>query len=306
MFTLHNLTEEDYVNLQSDRFVYIVAGLEYGSEGTTVHLQGYCRFKDAKSLSAAKKCFDNKVHLDVRRGSIEQAIAYCKKDEELYYLTKEVVPDMDKAIYEYGTKPLSQDEKGTKGKEYWLANVKAVADHDYHACDTECLVRNFEALHKVAAVLYPPKFENLTTKHKWYYGDPKSGKSEKARLEHPGAYIKKSSNKWWDGYKGQEVVIIEEMDCSHHYQLGNLKEWCDIYPFTCEFKGGTSIIRPELIIITSNHHPDQIFTAEKQSDLDRKAICRRFDFEWFPHDPLYETKPPKVYEINRQYKCNQI
>jgi len=47
-------------------------------------------------------------------------------------------------------------------------------------------------------------------------------------------------NKWWDGYSGQRVVLLEDF---RHADLADyLKIWTDRYPFTAEIKGGT--VRP--------------------------------------------------------------
>ena len=44
----------------------------------------------------------------------------------------------------------------------------------------------------------------------WYYGDPRTGKSKEARVGNPDAYIK-LANKWWDGYKNHQTVIIDDL-----------------------------------------------------------------------------------------------
>lgn len=46
------------------------------------HYQGYVEFTDKHSIRTIKKIFNNeKIHLEVRRGTQEQAINYCKKKE---------------------------------------------------------------------------------------------------------------------------------------------------------------------------------------------------------------------------------
>lgn len=44
----------------------------------------------------------------------------------------------------------------------------------------------------------------------WHYGPTGTGKSYSVRTKHPDAFIK-SNDVWWDGYQGEDTVIIEEM-----------------------------------------------------------------------------------------------
>ena len=45
--------------------------------------------------------------------------------------------------------------------------------------------------------------------NEWHYGDTGTGKSTHVRTKYPDAFIK-SNDVWWDGYQGEETVIIEE------------------------------------------------------------------------------------------------
>lgn len=113
----------------------------------------------------------------------------------------------------------------------------------------------------------------------WYWGVPGSGKSFKARTENPEAYIK-MSNKWWCNYRGEDVVIIEEVERDARYLGHFLKIWTDRYSFRAERKRGTMFIRPKEIIITSNYSIRQIFFDDEQIC---QALERRFKVIYFPH-----------------------
>lgn len=107
-------------------------------------------------------------------------------------------------------------------------------------------------------------------KNEWYWGPTGTGKSRKAHTENPDAYIK-NQNKWWDGYKGQDVVIIEEWSPDVKGLTSYLKIWSDRYPFNAEVKGSSDKIRPQKIIITSNYSMEECFEGE-----DLNALKRRF------------------------------
>jgi len=76
-YTLNNYTEEERDGLRALSCAYNVFGYERGDEGTP-HLQGYIHFKEKKSLQAVKKVMP-RAHLEPRKGTVDQAVDYCKK-----------------------------------------------------------------------------------------------------------------------------------------------------------------------------------------------------------------------------------
>eukprot|EP00965_Chrysotila_dentata_P069535 2296854-Pleurochrysis_carterae.AAC.1 len=79
-------------------------------------------------------------------------------------------------------------------------------------------------------------------------------------------------NTWWDGYLDQEVVLIEDFDKCHDKLGHHLKIWGDRYKFPAEVKESAMVIRPKLIIVTSNYHPKDIWF----DDSTLESILRRF------------------------------
>lgn len=103
----------------------------------------------------------------------------------------------------------------------------------------------------------------------WIHGEPGIGKSYWVRSKYPQVYSK-PQNKWWDGYSGQDVVLLDDLDseCLGH----NLKIWSDSYSFEAEIKGGTIMPCYTKFIITSNYLPHQLFKDEKMA----ASVSRRF------------------------------
>ena len=105
----------------------------------------------------------------------------------------------------------------------------------------------------------------------WLTGEPGTGKTRYVWNNFQDLYVK-SLNKWWDGYHGQENVLLDDWDPNHKVLIWHLKIWADRYPFNAETKGSSMMIRPQKIIITSNYTIEECF----ENPEDVKAIRRRF------------------------------
>jgi len=93
------------------------------------------------------------------------------------------------------------------------------------------------------------------------------------RTTEPSLYVK-AQNKWWDGYQGEEAVLIDDFDlqgkCLGHY----LKIWSDKWKCTGEIKGSTIPLNFKRIYITSNYSINNIFGEDSVLEA---AIKRRFN-----------------------------
>lgn len=104
----------------------------------------------------------------------------------------------------------------------------------------------------------------------WIVGPPGIGKSYSVRNSFKDVYIKES-NKWWDGYINQKVVLIDDFDSFSlsHY----LKIWADNYKFLGEIKGGVVECIYNVLFITSNYYIEEIFNGQALI----QALKRRFN-----------------------------
>jgi len=84
-------------------------------------------------------------------------------------------------------------------------------------------------------------------------GPTGTGKSRHAHENYPNAYWKQKSQ-WWDGYKGEETIILDEFYGWLPFDL--LLRILDRYPLTVETKGGQLQLLSKKIIITSNSLPE--------------------------------------------------
>lgn len=83
-------------------------------------------------------------------------------------------------------------------------------------------------------------------------------------------YVKPSFNTWWDGYKGEKVVIIDEY--SGQWNIDYMLLALDRYPLKVEVKNGTVNLAASMIIITSNTPPAEWYI---NASLEKKAALQR-------------------------------
>lgn len=261
VFTTNNYTQEHIQCLEGLDCVYVVYGKEKGDSGTP-HLQGYVRFKSQKTFSACKKALPEGSHIEIKKGTCQQAIDYCKKDGD---------------VYERGEAPKTPAEGGKMEKQRWKEIMKRAREGD-----EEWLVENepnvafkhlatFRSHKKPKQEVMP--YADDDTPHEWWVGPTGSGKSKKLWEEYPEHY-RKDQNKWWCNYTGQEVVAIEEASPKTMEHLASrLKVWADRYPFSGEIKGGRiEGVRPSKVIVLSNYTIEQVFTNVE----DYEPLMRRF------------------------------
>ncbi len=274
-FTLNNYEPHEVESLraiaQTLKVKYLIFGYEKGESGTP-HLQGYIVLMKVQRLAFVKKIL-SRAHWAVARGNHDQNIKYC---------SKEGAPE------EYGDRPMTRAENMDLVRaDYGWAIGKAKEDalEEIEEKYPDLFLRFRTALVKIRDENLPrPKTLDGEFKHEWIWGPAGVGKSRTARQENPDFYDK-LVNKWWCGYHGEPVVIIDDLHpVSASFLKVHLKRWSDRYSFPAEVKGSSMVIRPEKIVVTSQYSIAQTFPdcVETREALERRFIQRHMGEEAFP------------------------
>ena len=247
----------DFHNLS--KAVYTCGQLEIGENGTP-HIQFAVHFKNARSIKSIKSLCP-RAHFEAvtRDNGID---AYCMKEE-----TRAEGP------FEFGTRPTNVS---TQQKIDWEKTRKMAEEGKWKEVPAEHYIKYFGNLKKIHHEAAQPYEHNECRGH-WLWGPPGTGKTTFARSEFGEDIYIKSQNKWWDGYIGQKVVILDDLDsdCLSHY----LKIWADKWPCTGEIKGASVNLCHTHFVVTSNYSIEELFGNKGQTLVE--AVRRRFKVTHF-------------------------
>lgn len=111
-----------------------------------------------------------------------------------------------------------------------------------------------------------------------FWGDTGTGKSRRAWDEATfDAYPKTPTSKFWDGYNGQENVVIDEF--RGQIEISHMLRWLDRYPVIVENKGGSLVFKAKKIWITSNLNPRDWYPGTDVETVN--ALLRRMEITHF-------------------------
>lgn len=232
---------------------YIIVGNEYGEKNNTHHHQGFIMFKNATTFKRVKKILPEGSHIEICKGSPQDNIKYCSKEE---------------ILFEKGEKP-------KQGKRTDLDEIKEIVENHGGMKDILNIAKSYQSA-KMGEILlkYKEKPRTWKTNVKWYYGSTGVGKTKTAFEELNEPWVSGKNLKWWEGYDAHENVIIDDFRgdfCTFHELLRIL----DRYEYRIENKGGSRQLLAKNIIITCPKSPEEIY--ENRSDEDIKQLLRRID-----------------------------
>lgn len=131
-------------------------------------------------------------------------------------------------------------------------------------------------LTKVETLALRKQWRTEMTKGIWYWGSTGVGKSHRAfEGYHPDThYVKDLNTMWWDGYKGQEIVILNEF--RGQFRFSFLLELIDKWPLNVPIRNKESIpFLAKKVVITCNTRPEDLFSNTVGDRMDQ--LLRRCD-----------------------------
>jgi len=253
-----------FLSGDSNKVKYTIQGMEIAPTTGTPHLQGHFDTHVKTTIKALQKLLQpHLIKLSLRAcNNAEHSSrnrAYCKKD--LHFK-------------EWGSPPCPGKRTDLVA---YMDDMKANPDMPRLALmeTHSSVMARYPRFAQEYKMLITPQvtlpWDNDDCPNVWTYGPPGTGKSRMYQEMVPPPYSK-SCNKWWDGYDGQDSILIDDIEPVHSVLGHHIKIWVDRYPFNAEVKGSVINIRPKRVFVTSNFHPEDIFT----NPVICAAILRRF------------------------------
>jgi len=264
---------------------YSVWQMEVGEEGTE-HFQGFITFSTKKRLSAVAKIL-KRARWSIARNPAEAA-EYCKKEDSR----------ID------GPWELGKPNFKPNNAKVWAL----IRDEVKQGLNLKDLVEKFPAqvfmYHKgisTIASLFQAKRDEKTDVEVWI-GPPGTGKSRGARDRHPSAYWKQPDSIWFDGYNGEDCVVLDDFYGSLPWST--ILQMMDRYPMQVQQKGTTANFAPKHLIFTSNKMPYEWYSKLFASNrVDPRALFRRIDKLYIYNDEtkVFDLQPAPLDYLNDKY-----
>jgi len=230
---------------------YLVYQRESGDEKHREHWQGYAEFKSAKSLKAVQKtCGIPNAHLENAGGTATEAAEYCMKDDTR-------MPDTD--FKEHGER-MPDQEQGKRNDILELRDVAMKASSKTELLVNDDAMPSLAKYGRFADMCMMAGLKKRTREFREveviiHYGKSGAGKTRKA-YETGAHIIDLEKNEWWDGYDGEDTILIDEFDGSQ-CTLTRMLRLLDGYQCRLPIKGGFTYAQWTKVYITSNLHPDK-------------------------------------------------
>lgn len=276
-----------------------------GGDGGKLHFQCYFQFKKKVTFAKIRSSFPKDpttlsgIWWDFRKGSHEEALEYCTKEE-----TRQEPPvflgtftDEVHARRFIQGKRRRDDDRGGGG------DGGGGGDTDFITSTKIAKIELVKTLRAAAGTNFTPKEAwlahpmaylscataisnviNMTAEQRdWAMeigilcGSSGTGKSKYARDNWPDAYYPPFSEEngklWFDTYSGQDTVVIEEF--TGQWPFNFLMQFTDRYKLLIPVKGSFAVMRAKRVVFTTHLKPTEWYTDNPALGISWLQLRRR-------------------------------
>ncbi|AGA18377.1 hypothetical protein [uncultured marine virus] len=234
------------------------------------HWQGYCYYFDKKSMSASQKQLGGKHHHCIPLGDLDDQKSYIIGPYDKQGKVKPYNPDYKV----FGNEP-SQGQRTDLDE---LKNNILSGDTNIDAILVEhpgMYHMYGRTLDKLEDLRMSKVFRSEMTECEWLWGPTGTGKSHRAFAGYSpeSHYVLPNDNGWWDSYKQQEVVIIN--DFRGWIPYNELLQLIDKWVFNVRRRGRAPLpFTSRKVIITSSLHPAVVYNNRNSEDSIEQLLRR--------------------------------
>ncbi len=238
---------DDFFDTEDPTVTYFCGQREIGEAGN-VHLQCYVEYALRVRMRQVRSMFPG-AHIERRLGTAEEAAKYCLDETK-----RRDHPDREVNHVEYGQRSITRqgartDMERLKGWCKRKRSYKEISEEFFGQW-----LRYEKGIRSYCDLRAEPREDRTET---WIlYGPSGTGKSTLAfqyAMKNHWTIFNQDGSQWWDGYDGEECIIVDEFDGEWSYRFWKLL--CDRQPLKVPVKGGYRQFKAKCVIFTSNIGP---------------------------------------------------
>lgn len=227
---------------------YLIFQMEKCPTTLTHHWQGFVQLSSPTTMPNLKLLLqDPSCHLEQMRGTVDQAIAYCKKE-----LSRVNGP------WEFG-EPQAQGQRNDLQSAVSTC-LSAKSLKEVASQHPATFVRYHRGLHLFRTMMQPMNTLRIPMEATLIWGSPRIGKTSLACSASKSIYwYNDCINCWFDFYDNQDIILIDDFQGLTPIQF--MLRLCDKFPLLAPTKGSHAIIGATQIIILSNLCPSELYSG---------------------------------------------
>lgn len=249
---------------------YMCWGLEKCPTTDREHWHIYFRLNRLIRFEQLKRGLPDSVHIEGALGTEEQCRDYCWSQGSHW--------DKKELRILFGETGNFQAKSGKKGKRNDLEDIaKKIAGgatvKDIASEHGPSFIRYHQGIEAFARQIQPAPPIARDVQVLVLYGPTGTGKTHRALVSYPDAFVVLPGRNPWDEYSGQETILFDEFR-SEDWPITQMNKYLDKWRMTLQCRYRNSYAAWTRVIICTNDAPAQFYQAEP-NPLMRQAFFRR-------------------------------